>query len=121
MERKPLHQLIAEFDLDNAHCFDPNEEWRLKQITGGGVRDNAAFNEQIRRLASRVEDSIKDHYLTQSIMAVRSAVRLSLSSMQIEDIEDTEAVEGIGKAGGTVAGDNGTTIATACCADLDFD
>jgi hypothetical protein len=95
---KPLYKAIEEFDVNEAHCFDPNEELRLKYITGGGgVGDNTAFNEKIRHLASRLTGSVKRCSKNHKALKEPDAKALSSSSnasnINIVDME-TETEKG---------------------------
>jgi len=51
LESKSLDAL-THFDVDNTHCYDPNDEWRLKSIISSvGCAD---FNEKFRKMAKKI-------------------------------------------------------------------
>ena len=49
-----LVEELKKFDVNQAHCFDPNEERRLK-ITIKQILGNDAFNERVRSLGEALE------------------------------------------------------------------
>jgi hypothetical protein len=54
-----LSQSLEKFDSCNAHCYDPNEEAKLRQvITAAGYQgEESEFNFKIRKLSQHLNDS----------------------------------------------------------------
>ena len=71
---------LRDFDCANAHCFDPNEEGKIRSVIhAGGVND---FNSCIRDLASVVADSMKESKKKRSVQ----------NDVFLEDISQIQAV-----------------------------
>ena len=59
-------EALREFNLDNAHCFDPNEEYKLRQIIrdidGGSYSfEDSRFKQSLKKIADEIEKKHRLH------------------------------------------------------------
>jgi len=51
---------LEKFDINNAHCFDPNEEYKLRRIIqdiDGGDNQNSRFKHSLKTIADEIRKS----------------------------------------------------------------
>ena len=67
-----LNESLASFDSCNAHCYDPNEEAKLRQVISAAGSDGheSEFNVKIRKLAQYVGDSASSKNTVSSLIGV---------------------------------------------------
>jgi hypothetical protein len=56
---------LINFDLNNAHCYDPNEEFKLRQIIY--IMDEKKFINCIKIMGSILNDKLKNLNETSSL------------------------------------------------------
>ena len=54
-----LSRQLEQFNLEDAHCFDPNEDCRLRRVFEAGLGGSAAFTSKIKALAPRLDEVVQ--------------------------------------------------------------
>ena len=93
VDKKTIRTQLENFDIDNAHCYDPNEEYKLKYILLEVVQDKAKLEKIIKyilqeklkiyldsREASRIgsDDDSDDRYVsTEDTSDIRQSIDIA--------------------------------------------